>query len=63
MILLKNIREVLTLDGSAKKKGRSLSPSDVSILQECSIVFDDQLMFVGDFKEITSDLLKRVSRE
>lgn len=63
MILLKNIREVLTLDGSAKKKGRSLSPSDVSILKECSIVFDDQIRFVGDFKEIPSDLLKRVSSE
>jgi imidazolonepropionase len=63
MILLKNIREVLTLEGSDRKDGRNLLPSDLSILQNCSIIFDDKIKFIGDYIDIPKDLLEKVTNE
>ncbi len=63
MFLLKNIREVLTLEGSDKKDGRNLLPSDLSILKDCSIVFDDQIRFVGKYSDIPDSMLKSITNE
>lgn len=63
MILLKNIQEVLTLEGSEKKDGRNLLPSDLTILKNCSIIFNDKIEFVGNYSDIPAGLLEKVTKE
>lgn len=63
MFLLKNIREVLTLQEADKKDGRKLLPSDLSILKDASIVFDDEIKFIGNYSDIPESMLKKVTDE
>lgn len=49
MILYKNIKELLTLEGAANKDGRNLLPEDLSIIQNASIIVDEdnKIKWVG----------------
>jgi imidazolonepropionase len=48
MIILKNIKEVLTLQGVHDKDGRSLASEDLNPIQDACIVYDDDaILWVG----------------
>jgi imidazolonepropionase len=53
---LKNIRQLATLDSVAIKDGRKLNPEDLSILENASVVFDDQsIIWVGADDDLPSE--------
>lgn len=62
MIGYKNFNQILTLDSAHKKDGRKLIPSDLSIIENGAIVYDNEkVIWVGDsdnipdsFKQITN---------
>lgn len=57
MIVYKNIKELLTLEGAHKKDGRNLSPEDTSIIKDASLVIDDNktISWVGKTADLPSE--------
>jgi imidazolonepropionase len=57
MILYKNIKELLTLSRAHKKDGRNLTPDDLCIIKNASIVVDDhnKILWVGDSNKLPSE--------
>lgn len=57
MILLKDFSEILTLKGAFDKHGRRLSPEDVNILKDASIIFNkDEIVWIGKSDKIPSNI-------
>lgn len=53
---LKNFNQIVTLKGAHKKDGRNLNPDDLSIIENASIVIDDEkIHWVGPTSEIPSE--------
>ncbi|MCP4913735.1 MAG: imidazolonepropionase [Oligoflexia bacterium] len=53
MILLKNIKELLTLESAYKKDGRHLTKDDLSLLKDVSLIHDEKkILWIG--KDIPS---------
>ena len=52
-IHLKNIREVLTLDLAYEKDGRNLNPEDLAIIQNTSIIHDNnEILYIGSEEKV-----------
>ena len=53
--VLKNISQLVSLQGAWKKDGRNLLPEDLSIIEKGAVAFDlDQILWVGEEKDIPS---------
>ena len=53
LTVLRNCREIITLEGAVKKRGRNLLPEDLGLLKNGSIVFSkDSIEWVGKDKEL-----------
>jgi imidazolonepropionase len=51
-----HLNEILTLDGAHKKDGRHLLPSDVSLIKNGAVAFnEDQILWVGKTEELPSE--------
>lgn len=62
--ILKNFSEVATLSGAHQKDGRKLAPEDLNIIKNASIVFSpDEILWVGEAKNIPDDYLERDFKE
>tara|TARA_R110002072_G_scaffold288917_1_gene455413 strand:+ start:86467 stop:87678 length:1212 start_codon:yes stop_codon:yes gene_type:complete len=49
MILLKNIKQLLTLDAAHSKDGRKLTKDDLSLLENISLIHDnDKILWIGN---------------
>ncbi|MCO4752922.1 MAG: imidazolonepropionase [Bacteriovoracaceae bacterium] len=56
MKLLKNIKELATLEGAFQKDGRSLSPSDLGIKKAAALVIDQgKILWVGQSDQIPQE--------
>ena len=60
MILLKNIKQILTLDSAHQKDGRKLLPEDSSIVEDACIVYDSEIKFIGKEELIPKVLLDKI---
>ena len=57
MVLYKNINELLTLENAYNKDGRNLIPSDMDIIEDAALVFnDEEIIWKGETKNIPSKL-------
>lgn len=63
MLLLKNIKELVTLQGAARKDGRKVAEDDLSILKGQSIVADSQVRYIGPLKSMPKFLFKKIKKE
>ncbi len=55
MKLFKNITQLVTLKSAYQKDGRKLLPTDLSIIEDGAVVFDDEkIIWVGKSKDISS---------
>ena len=64
MILLKEAKEVLSLQGAALKKGRGVKSEDLSILKNHSVVIDKEKIFwIGELKKLPAELKKKIKKE
>lgn len=62
--ILKNISELLTLEGAAAKGGRHIQESDLSILKNASIVMaKGQIRWVGPHSKLPKSLAKEKTKE
>lgn len=53
--LYKNISELVTLNSCHKKDGRNLIPEDLSILKNISMVFDKEIIWIGNFNDLPKE--------
>jgi len=64
MKVYKNIKELLTLEGVHKKDGRLLQPDDLGIIENASVVFDEnQIIWVGKTVDLPDDYSKITSED
>lgn len=63
MLLLKNIKDVLTLQGVKKKDGRRILKEDLSILHKTSIVCDSKIRYIGPLHQLPSHYFKKIQNE
>lgn len=56
MIILKNIKQLMTLESAAKKDGRNLVGDDLSLLEDASVVIENNLIkWVGKFSTLPNE--------
>lgn len=63
MLLLKNIKDVLTLQGVKKKDGRRILKEDLSLLHKISIVCDSKIRYIGPLNKLPSHYFKKIQNE
>lgn len=63
MLLLKNIKELVTLQGAALKDGRKVTEADLSVLKGQSLVADSKVRYIGPLKTLPKSLFKKIKKE
>lgn len=63
MLLLKNIKELVTLQGAALKDGRKITEADLSVLKGQSLVADSKVRYIGPLKSLPKSLFKKIKKE
>ncbi|MCK6597067.1 MAG: imidazolonepropionase [Bdellovibrionaceae bacterium] len=64
MILLKDAKEILSLQGAALKKGRGIKNEDLSVLKNHSLIVDkEKICWIGELKKLPSDFKKKIKKE
>ncbi len=64
MNIIRNINQILTLESAAKKEGRNLQPSDLDLISDGAIVFDDKTIhWVGKDKDLPSSYQNLPSKD
>ena len=59
MKLLKNIKQVMTLEGASRKDGRNLKQEDLGVLNNTCIIYDEKIRYIGNHEDAPGDLLTK----
>ena len=63
MQIWRKFSQILTLDKAAKKDGRNLIPTDISTIQNASVVFDDETIhWIGEDNDLPEKYLNIKSK-
>lgn len=63
MLLLKNIKELLTLQSVAQKNGRFIQEKDLSILQNQTVVCDSKIRYIGPLDKLPKKYFNKIKKE